>query len=104
MDDKVYTLSYLPTFEEDMSQVRNYISIDLANPIAALRLIEDTENAIQKRLSNPEGFKPYTSNRDRKQPYYRINIGNHAVFYVVISNVMEVRRFIYAKRNISNII
>jgi len=46
--DKEYTLCYLPTFEEDMAGVRDYIAIDLANPIAALRLIEDTEKAIQR--------------------------------------------------------
>ena len=102
--DKNYKLSYLSTFEEDMVKVRDYIAIDLANPVAALRLIEDTEDAILKRLSNPVGFKPYRSKRDRKQPYYRINIRNYAVFYVVIENVMEVRRFVYAKRNIPDII
>jgi len=102
--NKVYTFRYLPTFEEDMASIRDNIAIDLANPTAALRLIEDTENVIQKRLSNPEGFKPYKSKRDRKQPYYRINIKNYSVFYLVIGNIMEVRRFIYAKRNIQNII
>ena len=102
--DKKYTLCYLPTFEKDMAGVRDYIAIELANPIAALRLIEDTEEAIQKRLSNPEGFKPYKSRRDRKQPYYRINVRNYAVFYVVIGNVMEVRRFVYSKRYLPDII
>jgi len=102
--DKEYKLIYLPTFEEDMVNVRDYIAIDLANPVAAFRLIEDTEDAILKRLGNPEGFKQYKSKHGRKQPYYRINIRNYAVFYVVIENVMEVRRFIYAKRNIPDII
>ncbi|MDR2599195.1 MAG: type II toxin-antitoxin system RelE/ParE family toxin [Oscillospiraceae bacterium] len=102
--DKEYTLSYLPIFEEDIVKVRDYISFDLANPVASARLIEDVEDAIHKRLSNPEGFKPYKSKRDRKQPYYRINVKNYAVFYVVIDNVMEVRRFVYAKRNIPEII
>ena len=102
--NKVYTFRYLPTFEEDMASIRDNIAIDLANPTAALRLIEDTENVIQKRLSNPEGFKPYKSKRDRKQPYYRINIKNYSVFYLVIGNIMEVRRFIYAKRNLQNIV
>jgi len=102
--DKEYKLFYLPTFEEDIASVRDYIAIDLANPIAALRLIEDTEEAILKRLSNPKGFTPYKSKRDRKQPYYRINIRNYAVFYVVIGNIMEVRRFVYAKRDLPDII
>jgi plasmid stabilization system protein ParE len=102
--DREYTLSYLPIFEEDIIKVRDYITFDLANPLAAARLIDDVEEAIQKRLYNPEGFKPYKSKRDRKQPYYRINVRNYAVFYVVIDNVMEVRRFVYAKRNIPEII
>jgi len=44
--NKKYRLSYLPTFEKDMIKVRDYIAIDLANPVAALHLIEDTEDAI----------------------------------------------------------
>jgi len=49
-------------------------------------------------------YLPYHSVRDRKQPYYRINIRNYSVFYVVLENVMEVRRFVYAKRNLPEII
>ena len=102
--NKKYFLEYLPLFEQDLADVRNYIAVELSNPAAAMRLINDTEAAIQKRLKNPLGYTPYHSVRDRKQPYYRINIRNYSVFYVVIDNVMEVRRFLYAKRNLSAII
>ena len=99
-----FTLSYLPLFEQDLAAARDYIAFTLHNPTAALRLVEDTENAIIKRLDNPLAFLPYKSFRDRKQPYYRINIRNYSVFYVVIGNVMEVRRFVYSKRNLPEII
>ena len=56
-----------------------------------------------KRLKNPFAFEPFRSGRERKHPYYRINIRNYAVFYVVIGDVMEVRRFVYARRNLSDI-
>jgi plasmid stabilization system protein ParE len=102
--DKKYTLRYLPIFEQDMAEVRDYISQKLQNPAAALRLVEDTEKAILKRLDNPLGFEPYHSVRDRKQPYYRINVRNYAVFYVVLGNVMEVRRFVYGRRDLPNIV
>jgi len=101
---KKYNLEYLPMFEQDMEDVRNYIANELNNPVAALKLINDAERAIQKRLNNPLGYKPYHSTRDRKQPYYRINIRNYSVFYVVLDNIMEVRRFVYAKRNLPEII
>ena len=102
--DKKYKLEYLPLFKQDMANARNYIATELNNPSAALRLINDTEKAIHKRLKNPLGFAPYHSIRDREQPYYRIYVRNYSVFYVVIDNVMEVRRFIYSKRNLTDIV
>ena len=102
--DKQYKLRYLPLFEYDLAAARDYIADTLDNPAAALRLLDDTENAIQKRLKNPMGYKAYRSARDRKHLYYRINIKNYSVFYVVIDDIMEVRRFVYSKRNLPRII
>ncbi|MDR1029057.1 MAG: type II toxin-antitoxin system RelE/ParE family toxin [Clostridiales Family XIII bacterium] len=101
---RVFLLRYLPLFEEDLAAARDYIALNLQNPKAALRLIEDTEKAICNRLENPLIYAPYFSLKDRRQPYYRINIRKFAVFYVVIDNVMEVRRFVYSKRNLHDII
>ena len=102
MDEK-FTLSYLPLFEQDLAGARDYIAYTLQNPTAALRLVEDTEKAVVKRLDNPLGYSPYKCIKDRRQLYYRINIRNYTVFYVVIGNVMEVRRFVYSKRNLPEI-
>ena len=102
--DKQFTLRYLPLFEQDLSIARDYIALNLKNSVAALRLVENTERAIMKRLANPLGFESYRSVRDRKHLYYRINIRNYSVFYVMIGNVMEVRRFVYNKRNLPNIV
>jgi plasmid stabilization system protein ParE len=102
MNEK-YTLRYLPLFEQDLAQVRDYIAHNLGNPTAALKLIFDTEKAIMARLDNPLGYEPYHSSKDRKHLYYRIYVRNHTVFYVVIGNVMEVRRFIYSRRDLPNI-
>ena len=104
MDDKTYQLRYLPLFYQDMAEVVDYISNELQNPDAALKLIESTEQAILKRLENPLSFQPIRSKRERKHPYYRINVNNYAVFYVVIDDVMEVRRFLYSRRDIHSII
>ena len=102
--NKKYRLSYLPAFEEDLTEAVNYISKVLKNPKAAERLINDTEKAILERLEAPEAFQPYMSTKPRKYEYYRINIRNFSVFYVVIDDVMEVRRFIYNKRDIGSLL
>lgn len=102
--DKTYTLRYLPQFEQDLAAARDYIAFTLLSPKAALRLVEDAEKAILKRLDNPLSFQPYPSARKRKHPYYRINVKNFSIYYVVIDDVMEVRRFIYSKRNLPEIL
>lgn len=104
MENKKYKLVYLPMFADDLSQAAKYISNDLKNPSVAQKLIDDTEKAILERLKSPLSFQPYLSAKQRKNTYYRINIRNYSVFYVVIDDVMEVRRFIYSKRDIDNIL
>ncbi|MDR1948696.1 MAG: type II toxin-antitoxin system RelE/ParE family toxin [Spirochaetaceae bacterium] len=101
---KKYQLRYLPLFEQDLADVRDYIAIKLANPAAAERLVEETEKAIKERLFSPLSFKAYNSAKDREHKYYRIYVKNFTVFYVVIDNVMEVRRFMYLKRDIDKLV
>jgi plasmid stabilization system protein ParE len=99
-----YQLEYLPLFYEDLEQVVDYISCQLGSPQAAENLINEVEQAIRTRLLNPEGYEPYNSSKRRKHSYYRIYVKNFTVFYVLIDNVMEVRRFIYSKRNLNRLI
>ena len=104
MGNKVYKLSFLPLFENDLNEIVDYITFELKNPEAANRLVDAVEAALMKRLDNPIAFAPYQSMKERAHRYYRINVHNYCIFYVVIEDVMEVRRIIYKKRNIDNII
>lgn len=95
MENKSYQLRYLSIFETDLLSTVNYITNVLKNEDAAHRLVDDIESAILKRLENPLAFEPYRSAKRREYPYYRIYVRNYVVYYVVIGNVMEVRRLIY---------
>ena len=99
MSEKHYELRILPLFEEDLIEIVDYITYRLRNPIAAENLVEAVEAAIYQRLPKAEAFEPYHSTRERKYPYYRIQVKNFTVFYVVIGEVMEVRRILYGRRN-----
>ena len=85
-------------FETDLLSTVNYITNVLKNEDAAIRLVDDIESAILKRLENPLAFEPYHSMKKREYPYYRIYVRNY-VYYVVIGTVMEVRRLIYGARD-----
>ena len=82
----------------------DYITFQLKNPIAAEHLVNDLQVAIHARLSAPEAYEPYHSLKERQFPYYRIRVRNFTVFYVVIGDIMEVRRVIYNRRDWQNII
>ena len=97
--NKGYTLRALPLFEEDLNSIVDYIAFTLQNPAAAEELIDEVEKAVYERLHCPEAFEPFHSVKERAYPYYRISVKNYTIFYVVIGNVMELRRILYSRRN-----
>lgn len=96
---KKYTLRYLPLAEQDLAEIVDYIQNNLQNPIAAENTLSKIEEAILDRLEAPESFSIWNSKKERPHPYRRINVGNYTVWYVVIDNVMEVRRILYSRRD-----
>ena len=99
MHSRKFRLEATPLFGMELEQVINYIETQLANPVAADKLQIDVESAVSERLSASTSFEPVVSRADREHPYYRFYVGNYIVFYCVIGNVMELRRFIYKGRN-----
>lgn len=55
-------------------------------------------------LNCPLSFEPFQSIRKRKYPYYRIYVDNFTVYYVVIKDLMEVRRLLYNSRDVGGIL
>ena len=98
MKNEKYKLRYLPLFEQDLIQTISYITNVLKNTDAAEKLVNDVEDAIQERLEYPLAFEPFPSKK-RDYPYYRIYVRNYVIYYVVIGDVMEVRRFLYGARD-----
>lgn len=101
MNGKRYKLRILPLFEEDLNEIVDYICYDLQNPIAAEHMVDEVEKAIYERLHCAEAFEPYHSAKERQYPYYRIPVKNYTIYYVVIDNIMEVRRILYSRRDMT---
>lgn len=98
-----YKLRYLPIAKQDLADVINFIYNTYQNSIAAENTLSKIENAILERLEDgPESFAVWPSKKEREYPYRRINVGNYTIWYVVIDNVMEVRRIQPSRRNEEN--
>lgn len=111
MAQKQYRLSFLPMFYDDLLKVVDYIKLELKNVQAAEELINLTETAIKERLAVPECYEKFQSAKEHRYPYYRIFVKNFIVFYVIIPDendhnvaTMEVRRFLYNRRNLENLL
>ena len=94
-----FRLEATPLFGMELEQAINYVETQLSNTGAADKLQADVEAAVRERLSSPTSFEPVASRADREHQYYRTYVGNYIVFYCVIGNVMELRRFVYKGRN-----
>ena len=104
MKNEQYQIRFLPLFIEDLNGIVDYIAYSLNNQAAALGLVDAVEKAILERSTCAEAFEQYHSSRERQHPYYRIHVHNYLIFYVVIGDVMEIRRIIYNRRNINELI
>jgi len=76
----------------------------LKNPAAAERLLDRTEEVILEHAKAPTIAKVYKTTRNRPLPYHWFAVGNYMVFYVVMDDVMEVRRFIYGARDLTKML
>ena len=104
MSRKQYKIQTLAIYESDLNEAVKYIKDVLMNRTAAEKLLCDIEQAIRDRSFSPHMVKPYPTKHKRKHIYYAIYVRNFIVFYVVIDNVMEIRRLIYKKRDIDNVL
>lgn len=95
-----YRLRYLPLFWDNLNSAITYIADTLHNPAAAERLLGQIEAVILSHRENPLMVPIYRTTKKRPHPYYWFEVGSYMVFYVVLDDVMEVRRIVYGARDL----
>ncbi len=104
MANKKYEIRYLPTFISQFNNILYYITYELKNKIAADNLYNEVVNQIEKRSNAPESNEVFKTFNGGKIKYYKINVKNFTIFYIVKGKVMEIRRIYYSKSNFENFI
>jgi len=99
-----YKLIYLPSFDEEISQITYYISHVLKNSMATENLLNKIENAIKRRMLSPKSYEIYKRGKGSKYIWYRIYVGNFTIFYIVEDDVIELAHIIYNKRDFDNLV
>lgn len=104
MANKKYEIKYLPTFVVQFNNILYYITYELKNKIAADNFYNGVVKQIEIRSNNPEAYEVFKIIKSEKIKYYKINVKNYTIFYVLKNNVMEIRRIYYSQRNFENLI
>lgn len=107
MENRKYEIKYISTFIAQFSNILNYIEYELGNKIAADNLYNEVVKQIEIRSKMPEAcevYKTIKNGQNGQVKYYKLNVKNYAVFYVVKDNIMEVRRIYYSRRNLDNLL
>lgn len=93
---KSYQIRYLRTAETDLIDIFEYIQKD--NPSAAVKQLEKFDQSISQLSRNPYlGVMP-KDDRLKRLGYRILVIDKYLVFYVVKTNMVQIRRVIHGAR------
>lgn len=97
----MYSIEYLPIALRDMTDIAEYIGVNLANPDAADRLAEEMVSAAEGLAEMPYKYPVYVSVRPLKHEYRKLVVQNYIMFYQVDEDrkLVTIARVIYAGRD-----
>ena len=99
MGNEIYQLKISPLAQHDLEQIFDYISVELCNTTAAMRQINDFENAFENICIFPESC-PFVDNKYVKDNSLRkLVVNNYIAFYRIRGRQIQVIRVLYGMRN-----
>ena len=97
-------IKYLPSFQQDLNAITEYIIFTLEAPQAALNLLDELEKSINNLKEFPLAHRLYRPIKPISAEYRVLTVKNYLVFYIVLEETIEIHRIIYKKRNLSQLI
>ena len=99
----MHKIVYLPLAESDLLEALSYIAYTLEAPKAARELLVEFDKTVQQISEFPYAFEHYQTNRPMKDEIRKVPVKNYVLYYAVFQDRIEIRRFIYGKRDRSKI-
>ena len=97
-------IKYLPSFNQDLDAIVEYITYMLEAPRAASNLLDELEKSINNLKFFPLAHRLYRPIKPISTEYRVLTVKNYLIFYVVLEDTIEIHRIIYKKRNLSQLI
>ena len=100
----MHRIVYLPLAESDLMDALGYIAYTLDAPKAARELLVAFDETIQRIAEFPYAHALYRTDRPMKDELRMVPVKNYVLYYAVFQDRVELRRFLYGKRNRSSIL
>ena len=100
----MHEIKYLPSFNQELNAIVEYITYTLEAPRAALNLLDELEESINNLKKFPLAHRLYRPIKPISTEYRLFTVKNYLVFYVVLETTIEIHRIIYKKRDLSQLI
>ena len=97
-----YILKYLPTAQEDLISILEFIARD--NPDRAVLFINKLDNRVSQLEQQPLLGRIPRHMKLREYGYRVLIIESYLVFYVIRGKIIEIHRVIHGSRNLDHLI
>ena len=97
----MYKVVYLPTARRQLEDAALYIAADLCAPDAAMKLLDEVDEAVSKLQEMPYRFPIYHTIYAMKHEVRFFSVKNYNVYYVVKEErkAVEIWRVVHQLRN-----
>lgn len=99
----MHKIVYLPLAESDLLETLDYIAYTLDAPKAARDLLDEFDKTVNRIAEFPYAFELYRTDRPMKDEIRKVPVKNYVLYYAVYQDHVEIRRFLYGKRDRSKL-
>ena len=91
---------------QDMENIFKYISVDLANPSASDKLMQDMRNCLNTVCEFPESCPKVNNEYFKDKTLRKLIVSNYIIFYKILEEeqVLLAVRVLYGMQNFSDIL
>jgi plasmid stabilization system protein ParE len=97
----MYRLVIAELAHEDLDSIVSYIAVQLVNPMAAAKFLDEVEKCYGYLKSNPLMYERCHDARLEKEGYHKATINNYVLVYKVddAAKTIVIYRFFYGAEN-----
>ena len=99
---EAYKVKIYPSARRDLEEIIEYLNT--LSKDAALRYYDELVKEISSLTHMPERYPHPRDIALAAKGYRFFSVKNYLVFYVIIDNIVQIRRILYSRRNYSHLL